>query len=77
MSSELLTCHHFTQSVDTDVLDQYDRRDPSTATPETRQRASEACTAHREELKLSHTLSGLKVGIPQVSLYSPISKFNP
>lgn len=54
------------------TLGQYDYRDPSAATPETREKASQACSRSMEEwLSISQggSLQGLRIGIPQVCCY--------
>ncbi|CAL1714476.1 unnamed protein product [Somion occarium] len=50
------------------TLGQYDYRDPSAATPETREKASQACSRSMQEwLSISQggSLQGLRIGIPQ------------
>ena len=53
-----------------DTLAQYDPRDPSAAKPETREKASQACSsAMKDWFNPSHieTLQGLRIGIPRVT----------
>ena len=49
----------------TDALSQYDPKDPTSASTETRTRAKNACDEHMSNWEKGGTLAGLRIGIPQ------------
>ena len=51
-----------------DALSSFDPNDPTAAQPETREAADKACNEHMAEWASSDTLTGLRIGIPQVCL---------
>ncbi|TCD68010.1 Trimeric GatFAB AmidoTransferase(AdT) complex subunit [Steccherinum ochraceum] len=48
-----------------DVLSQYDHKDPSAATPDTRQKAVDALNTHAKDWNFASSLQGLRIGVPQ------------
>lgn len=48
-----------------DTLSVHDTRDPTSARPDVRQKAAQACEQHRPNLA-GGSLAGLRIGIPHV-----------